>query len=101
MSGYVRDGSVTHASSTKIRTTTSYLLSVGLHGRCIITRKNFSRTCMGFKIVFRVEEKRKYLLPNYEAWLAWWEATSLGCFSTARVIEDKEGDYERLLKKYG
>ena len=34
------------------------------------------------------------MLPNYEAWLTWWEATSLGCFSAARVIEDKEGDYE-------
>ena len=54
----------------------------------------------GFELLYGVEEARQYFFPTDEALLNWWEATCVGHFSAARVLEDRE-ENEKLLRKYG
>ncbi|XP_065845287.1 arsenite methyltransferase-like [Oscarella lobularis] len=94
LSGYVRDLTMIQYNSYD-----DFLSAVGWAFRPLSDWERLLKN-VGFEIVFSVEEEREYFLPNYDALLRWWEATSDGCFSAVRVIEDKEGDYKRLLSKY-
>ena len=94
--GYVRDVSAIQYKNSY----DDFLTAVGWALRPLSDWEKLLKNA-GFEIVHGVEEERGFLLPNYEAFLTWWEATCLGCFSAAHVIEDRVGDYERLLKKYG
>ena len=47
-----------------------------------------------------MDEVRPCFFPTDEALLTWWEATCMGRFSAARVLENGE-ENERVLRKYG
>ncbi|XP_065844940.1 carboxy-S-adenosyl-L-methionine synthase-like [Oscarella lobularis] len=95
LTGYIRDVSATQYENSY----DDFLSAVGWAYRPLSYWEKLL-TDAGFEIVCSAEEERAYFVPNCEALLTWWESTSLGCFNAAPVIEDTEGDYEKLLKKH-